>query len=127
MDVSDMDLDSFIDLETRVWDALRHGDVEEDMRLLAEDFLGVYSIGFAGRSDHAGQLANGPTVAEFELHDARLMVLSDNDALLFVSRGMASARRRQARPTRVDVRQFPLVPTPRPMAECLQSGLSGGK
>ena len=82
MDVSDMDLDSFIDLETRVWDALRRGDVEEDMRLLAEDFLGVYSIGFAGRSDHAGQLANGPTVAEFELHDARLMVLSDNDALL---------------------------------------------
>ena len=87
----DMDLDAFIDLESRVWDALRRGDVEEDMRLLAEDFLGVYSIGFAGRSDHAGQLANGPTVAEFELHDAR--------------------------PTRVDVRQLALVPTLGTMGE----------
>jgi hypothetical protein len=77
-----MDLDAFIELETKVWDALRRGDGEEDTRLLAEDFLGVYPTGFANRADHAGQLANGPTVAEFELHDARLMVLSDNDALL---------------------------------------------
>jgi hypothetical protein len=77
-----VDLDVFIELETRVWDALRRGDAEEDARLLADDFLGVYSIGFANRSDHAGQLANGPTVADFELKDARLMVLSDNDVLL---------------------------------------------
>ncbi len=82
MRVHDMDLNTFIELETRVWEALRRGDAAEDARLLAEDFLGVYSTGFANRSDHAGQLANGPTVAEFELHDARLMVISDNDALL---------------------------------------------
>jgi hypothetical protein len=77
-----MDLDACIELETRVWDALRRGDAEEDARLLAEDFLGVYPNGFADRSDHAGQLANGPTVADFELHDARLMVVSDDDVLL---------------------------------------------
>ena len=77
-----MDLNAFIELETEVWNALRRGDAEADTRLLAEDFLGVYPSGFADRSDHAGQLANGPTVAEFELHDPRLMVLSDNDALL---------------------------------------------
>ena len=77
-----VNLDVFVELESKVWDALRRGDAEEDTRLLAEDFLGVYPSGFAGRSDHAGQLANGPTVAEFELHDARLMVLSDNDVLL---------------------------------------------
>ena len=77
-----MNLDAFVALESEVWDALRRGDAEEDTRLLAEDFLGVYPSGFAGRSDHAGQLANGPTVAEFELHDARLMVLSGNDVLL---------------------------------------------
>jgi hypothetical protein len=80
--VGDMDLNAFVELETRVWDALRRGDAEEDARLLADDFLGVYPSGFADRSDHAGQLANGPTVAEFELHEARLMVLSDNDVLL---------------------------------------------
>jgi hypothetical protein len=77
-----MDLIVFVELETKVWDALLRGDAEEDTRLLAEDFLGVYPSGFADRSDHAGQLANGPTVADFELHDARLMVLSDNHVLL---------------------------------------------
>jgi hypothetical protein len=82
MNASDLDLNSFIELETKVWDALRRGDAEEDARLLSDDFLGVYPSGFAGRSDHAGQLANGPTVADFELHDARIMVLSDNDVLL---------------------------------------------
>ncbi|MGZ4791427.1 MAG: DUF4440 domain-containing protein [Ilumatobacteraceae bacterium] len=77
-----MDLNAFVKLETNVWDALRRGDAEEDARLLAEDFLGVYPSGFADRSDHAGRLANGPTVADFELQDARLMVLSDNHVLL---------------------------------------------
>ena len=78
----DIDLDTFIGLETEVWDALRRGDAEADAGLLAEDFLGVYASGFAGRSDHAGQLADGPTVAEYQLHEARLMVLSDQDVLL---------------------------------------------
>jgi hypothetical protein len=82
MHTGDIDLGAFIDLETKVWDALCRGDAEADARLLAEDFLGVYPSGFAGRSDHAGQLANGPTVAEFELNDARLMVLTDNHVLL---------------------------------------------
>ena len=82
MHAGDMDLDAFIELETMVWDALRRGDAQADARLLAEDFLGVYPSGFADRSDHAGQLANGPTVAEFELNDARLMMLSDDVALL---------------------------------------------
>ena len=82
MDAGDTDLNSFVELETSVWDALRRGDVEEDSRLLAEDFLGVYPSGFANRSDHASQLANGPTVADFDLSEARLMVLSDDDVLL---------------------------------------------
>jgi hypothetical protein len=79
---SDMDLATFVELETRVWDALRRGDADEDARLLADDFLGVYPSGFADRSDHVGQLANGPTVAEFALHEARLMVLSDDNVML---------------------------------------------
>ncbi len=82
MRVHDMDLNAFIELEAEVWDALRRGDAEADAVLLADDFLGVYPSGFADRSDHAGQLANGPTVAEFELREPRLMVLSDNDVLL---------------------------------------------
>lgn len=77
-----IDLSTTVELETQVWEALRHGDAEADIRLLADDFLGVYPTGFADRSEHAGQLANGPTVAEYELRDARLMVLSDDDVLL---------------------------------------------
>jgi hypothetical protein len=77
-----MDLDGCVELETQVWDALVRGDAGEDARLLADDFLGVYPSGFADRSDHAGQLANGPTVADFELLESRIMVLSDSDVLL---------------------------------------------
>ena len=50
--------------------------------LLSDDFLGVYPAALRDRSDHAGQLANGPTVADFELREARLMVLSEDDVLL---------------------------------------------
>ncbi len=82
MDGSHIDLDEALELETKVWDALRRGDADEDARLLADDFLGVYPSGFADRSDHAGQLANGPTIAGFELRHPRLRVLSDNDVLL---------------------------------------------
>ena len=82
MDEGDSDLNTFLELETQVWDALRRGDADADARLLAEEFLGVYPSGFAGRSDHVGQLSNGPTVADFELHDPRLMVLTDDNVLL---------------------------------------------
>lgn len=79
---SDMDLDAFVDLERKVWDALCRGDAEADARMLSEDFLGVYPSGFANRSEHAGQLTNGPTVADYDLHEARLMVVSVDDVML---------------------------------------------
>lgn len=82
MQAGDMDLNAFVELETKVWEALRRGDAGEDARLLSDDFLGVYTSGFADRSDHVGQLSNGPTVAEYELHEARLMVVSENDVML---------------------------------------------
>ena len=82
MDHGALHIDTFLELETGVWEALRNGDAEADADLLSEDFLGVYPTGFADRADHAGQLANGPTVASYELHEPRLMVLSDDDVLL---------------------------------------------
>src|SRR5262245_56273723 len=77
-----MNLAALLELEPQVWEALRLGDAEADRRLLAEDFLGVYPTGFADRSDHVGELADGPTVAEYELRDGRIMLLSEDDALL---------------------------------------------
>jgi hypothetical protein len=77
-----VDLGMFVELETQVWEALRRGDAEADRRLLAEDFLGVYPTGFADRDHHVGELRNGPTVADYELHDARIMIVSEDDVLL---------------------------------------------
>jgi len=77
-----MDLQALVVLETMVWDALQRGDAETDSRLLSDDFLGVYSSGFAGRSEHAGQLDAGPTIASYELREARMVELSDDHVLL---------------------------------------------
>ena len=62
--MSEHDIEQFIRLEREVWEALANGDGEADGRLLSDDFLGVYTVGFADRRDVA-QLANGPTVSEF--------------------------------------------------------------
>jgi hypothetical protein len=78
----DLAIEDFIRLETEVWRALVSGDAAADERLLADEFLGVYPTGFADRSDHVSQLADGPTVDEFTLSDERLVVLSDSAVLL---------------------------------------------
>ena len=75
-------IDQFLQLEDEVWAALASGDMAADRRLLADDFLGVYSDGFAGKAEHADQLRDGPTVAYYELSKARLKVLSKETVLL---------------------------------------------
>ncbi len=75
-------LDRFISLETEVLEALVSGDSEADCRLLADEFLGVYSSGFAGRSDHADQLKDGPVIKWYELSEARIQVLAEGVVLL---------------------------------------------
>ena len=42
----------------------------------------MYPSGFADRSDHVGQLDDGPTMAEFDLSEERLLALSDGVVLL---------------------------------------------
>ncbi len=76
------DVARFISLETEVWEALAAGDGDADERLLSDDFLGVYTDGFADRATHVAQLADGPTVSDYSLSEARLMVLSDDIVLL---------------------------------------------
>ena len=73
-----------------MWRALVDGAADTDEQLLSDDFLGVYPTGYAGRSEHVGQLVNGPTVADYELGDARLVVISDDAAILVY---LASYRR----------------------------------
>ncbi|MFK7835246.1 MAG: DUF4440 domain-containing protein [Sulfitobacter sp.] len=68
--------------ETRVWDALVSGDKAADAGHLSDRFLGVYSDGFAGKADHAGQLDNGPTVLSYTLADHKIMAFGENHALL---------------------------------------------
>ena len=75
-------IDFFVDLECQVWDALARGDASADRELLGSDFLGVYPSGFANRSDHAGELADGPTVSGYVIADARLIRLTESAAML---------------------------------------------
>lgn len=80
-----MDMDEtsfFLELEAKVWDALVAGNIKADEELLADDFLGVYSTGMAGKEAHAAQLMGGPTIADYSLSDARIMILAEDTALL---------------------------------------------
>ena len=68
--------------EHQVWAALVAGDAAADGALLADDFLGLYPDGYAGRADHAAQLASGPSVAEYRLSETRARWLSEVLGLL---------------------------------------------
>jgi hypothetical protein len=82
MTMDELSLESFLELELEVWEALVRGDAVADADLLSADFLGVYPTGFADRSAHAAQLEGGPTVAEYVVSDARIRVLSSDAVLL---------------------------------------------
>ena len=75
-------LQALLAQEHRVWRALVEGDPDADAALLDEDFLGVYPSGFAGRADHAGQLARGPSVAAYVLEAARVLEAGADHAML---------------------------------------------
>ena len=74
--------EQILQLEAAVWDALAAGDIAADARLLADDFLGVYSSGFAGKAEHTEQLHAGPTVTSYKLSEARIQILATDVVLL---------------------------------------------
>ena len=75
-------LEELLEVETRVWEALRAGDARADAALLHPEFLGIYPSGFSDREGHAGQLADGPSVATYRIEDARVITLGPDTALL---------------------------------------------
>lgn len=75
-------LDQILTLEKQVWTALVEGNAQADRALLSPDFLGVYPSGFANRDDHVGQFADAPTMAQFDLSEVRLRVLTPDIVLL---------------------------------------------
>lgn len=72
----------FVELERRVWDALMAGDAEGDRSCLAEGFLGVYPSGFGDREGHAAQLADGPTVTDYEILEPRILEVAPGHVVL---------------------------------------------
>lgn len=80
--MSQLLLEDLIRLETRVWRALADGDADADGEVLSEDFLGVYPTGFSDRKSHVEQLVDGPTIASFALHDARMLTVSESAVIL---------------------------------------------
>lgn len=75
-------LQEIVELETKVWEALRMGDPALDAEMLSDDFLGVYPSGFSNKEQHCGQLKNGPTVARYEIKTPRLTQLGENRVML---------------------------------------------
>lgn len=75
-------LQTVLDLEKQVWEALKNGDAEADRRLLSEDFLGVYAAGRAGREAHAAPLGAGPSVATYTLSAEQVRTLAPGLLLL---------------------------------------------
>jgi hypothetical protein len=67
--------------ERAVWEALRTGDAGADAALLAEDFLGSYPDGFAGRAEHAGQLSSGPSIAHWSMSEEHVRPLGPGHVL----------------------------------------------
>lgn len=93
------DLEFFVALERQVWEALVAGDAEADRAALDDGFLGVYPTGFAGADDHVGQLAHGPTVADYTIEQARFLVVAEGHVML-------SYLARYRRPGRDDVEKM---------------------
>lgn len=77
-----VDLEQALELERKVWEALRTGDRSLDESMLSEDFLGVYSSGFSDRAGHVDQLASGPTVFDYMLSEPQLVPLTDDQVIL---------------------------------------------
>ena len=75
-------IDFFVALESQVWDALVRGDTSADRELLGSDFIGVYPTGFADRSDHLSQLADGPSVAAYVITEPHLIRVHDAAVML---------------------------------------------
>ncbi|MGX9354778.1 DUF4440 domain-containing protein [Roseobacteraceae bacterium S113] len=75
-------LQELLTCETRVWEALRTGDTAADHAALHPAFLGVYPDGMADKAAHSGQLADGPTIAEYTLSKATARVLAPDLSLL---------------------------------------------
>ena len=76
------DLTQILKLEHLVWRALVAGDGQADAALLDDAFLGVYETGFSDKAGHVSQLDHGPTVARYSMTEVRLLVPSDDLAIL---------------------------------------------
>ncbi len=75
-------LTEILQCERQVWQALITGDAAADEAALHVDFLGVFPSGFSNRADHSGQLAQGATVAAYEIGETRLLQLGPQHVCL---------------------------------------------
>lgn len=76
------DVQFFLELEDRVWQAQVVGDVDAEREVLPDDFLGVDPDGFADLALHLGQLANGPITLSYTLSQTRLLRVGEDAVLL---------------------------------------------
>ena len=73
-----IDINFFMNLEKKVWEALKNGDLNADADLLSDDFLGVYESGISTKEDHLNQLMDGPIISSYKMGPARLLQLGND-------------------------------------------------
>jgi hypothetical protein len=93
----------FVTLESQVWEAFVAGDAQADARVLADNFIGVYSTGFSNRAEHCSALRNGPIAQRYEIQDPRILVLSDSLVMLMY---LAVWERANSAPGRVPKKMY---------------------
>lgn len=84
------DVQFFLALEEKVWQAQVSGDAAAEREVLPGDFLGVDVDGFADLEAHLAELDDGPITAQYALSEARLLRV-DEDAVLLSYRADARA------------------------------------
>lgn len=77
-----LNVQHFVELESRVWDALVAGDPEADAAMLTDDFVGVYETGVSGKTEHCKQLENGPVVEHYQILQPRILIISECSVML---------------------------------------------
>jgi len=72
----------FVEKEKEVWQALEHKDKAAAIRVLADDFVGMYDFGFFNKSEWVEQIDDQYTVDHYAVLEPRVLRPSPTTALL---------------------------------------------
>jgi hypothetical protein len=72
----------FVEKENEVWEALKHKDKAAAERLLADDFVGMYDVGFFNKSEWVKQIDDQYSVDAYTIENPKVLRPGPTTALL---------------------------------------------